>query len=284
MKPHIRLLAIDIDGTLLDPQYQISARNLTALERAHRAGIEVALVTGRRHRFALPVAQSLGFDVCLISSNGAVTKSSRGELFHRDLLPLSTARKLCAYMDEFHANTVLTFDIETKGALVLEPQHDLASSVFGWLEKNAPYMDFVQPLEKALVSDPVQIMFCGALKRMEQAQNRLACSELMREITVLRTVYPPRNLSILDVLTHSCSKGHALERWAKHRGIRREEVMAIGDNYNDVEMLEFAGMPVIMGNAAEQLKQNGWAVTLGNDESGVAVAVERLLGETFISA
>ena len=91
VKRPVRLIAIDIDGTLLDSKVEISPANLNALRRAHEAGVEIVLVTGRRHKFALPVAHSLGFDLWLISSNGAVTRSTGGELFHRDLLPKTTA-------------------------------------------------------------------------------------------------------------------------------------------------------------------------------------------------
>jgi hydroxymethylpyrimidine pyrophosphatase-like HAD family hydrolase len=100
---------------------------------------------------------------------------------------------------------------------------------------------------------------------------------MAERITVLKTRYDIRDLVIIDVLKHGCSKGHALERWARHRGFGREEVMAIGDNYNDIEMLEFAGVPVIMGNARPDLKQSRWRVTLPNDQSGVAAAVEEVL-------
>ena len=93
----------------------------------------------------------------------------------------------------------------------------------------------------------------------------------------LRTQYDFRDLCIVDMLNAGCSKGHALERWAKHRGFDRSEVMAIGDNYNDVEMLTFAGHPVIMGNACDDLKQNGWTVTLHHDEHGVAATIEQVL-------
>ena len=82
---------------------------------------------------------------------------------------------------------------------------------------------------------------------------------------------------MIDILNAGCSKGHALERWAAHRGYRREQVMAIGDNHNDVEMLEFAGHPVIMGNASEELRARGWNVTLGNDRCGVAAAVAEVV-------
>ena len=276
--PSIRLLATDIDGTLLNPQFQISDRDLAALRQAHAAGIEVVLVTGRRHTFALPIAQQLGFDLCLISSNGAVTRSLAGETFHCDLMPVETCRRLCQAMQEFRGHTVLTFDKETKGAIVIERMDELTTSIRRWLENNMQYIEFIVPIEKALVTDPVQAMFCGSMARMVEARRALEAVGLDGKITILRTEYPARDLSMIDVLNAGCSKGHALERWAHHRGIRREEVMAVGDNHNDVEMLEFAGHPVIMGNACEELRGRRWTVTLGNDACGVAAAVDAVLG------
>jgi Cof subfamily protein (haloacid dehalogenase superfamily) len=277
-KPSIRLLATDIDGTLLNPQFQVSDCDLMALRRAHAAGIEIVLVTGRRHTFALPIAKQLGFDLWLISSNGAVTRSLAGETFHRDLMPAETCRKLCAAMQEFRGNTVLTFDKETKGAIVLEHLDELGESIRRWLEKNMEYIEFVVPIENALVSDPVQAMFCGTMLRMSQALRALEGAGMDGTVTVLRTEYPARDLSMIDVLNTGCSKGHALERWATHRGYQREEVMALGDNHNDVEMLEFAGYPVIMGNACAELLSRGWTVTRSNDACGVAAAVDLALG------
>jgi Cof subfamily protein (haloacid dehalogenase superfamily) len=274
----IRLLAVDIDGTLLNPEFQISPADLAAVRRAHADGVEVIVVTGRRHSFALPIVQQLGFDLWVISSNGAITRSLAGETFHRNPLPAQTCRKLCAEMREFRGNTVITFDTEAHGAIVLERMDELNASIQRWLEKNLRYIDFVIPIEKSLTTDPVQAMFCGPIARMHHALEVLAASGLDELITVLRTEYPVRDLSMIDVLNHGCSKGHALERWAKHRGIPREQVMAIGDNYNDIEMLAFAGAPFIMGNAAEELRRNGWEVTLPNDQSGVAAAIEQVLG------
>lgn len=280
LKPgSIRLLASDIDGTLLNPEFRISDDDLAALRRAHAAGIEIVLVTGRRHTFALPIAQQLGFDLWLISSNGAVTRSLSGESFHRDLMPKEVCRNLCGAMQEFRGNTVLTFDKEVKGAIVIEHLDDLNLSIRRWLEKNMPFIEFVVPIENALISDPVQAMFCGSMERMSEALRTLQAAGMDNRITVLRTEYPERDLSMIDVLNAGCSKGHALERWARHRGIRREEVMAIGDNHNDVEMLEFAGHPVIMGNACDELRARGWNVTLGNDRCGVAAALAGVIGD-----
>jgi len=279
----IRLLAVDIDGTLLSSQFRISEVDLNALRRARDAGIEVILVTGRRHTFALPMAKQLGYDLWLISSNGAVTRSLSGENFHRDLLPKETCRQLCAAMLEFRGNTVITFDKENKGALVLERMDELTTSIRQWLEKNSQFIEFVIPIENALVTDPVQIMFCGTIRRMRKALSCLEASGFEEEVTILRTEYPLRDLSIVDVLNRNCSKGRALERWAGHRGIAREQVMAIGDNYNDVEMLAFAGVPFIMGNACEELRSRGWQLTRSNDENGVAAAVEYVLGTSELS-
>jgi Cof subfamily protein (haloacid dehalogenase superfamily) len=277
----IRLIAIDIDGTLLNSHSEISPANLDALRRAYEAGIETVLVTGRRHDFALPIALTLGFDVWIISSNGAVTRSTRGERFHRDLLPQATAMKLCRAMPEFHNHMVITFDRDGLGAIVCEQRERLYGVIQRWMEKNAPVIEYVKPIERALIEDPIQVMFCGQVELMKTAEQKLFDCGFADEITVLRTQYDHRDLTIVDILNTGCSKGHALERWAQHRGLVRDEVMAIGDNYNDIEMLTFAGHPVIMGNASDELKQNGWTITLHNDESGVAAAIEQVLGSTI---
>jgi Cof subfamily protein (haloacid dehalogenase superfamily) len=271
----LRLIAIDIDGTLLNPEFQISETDLATLRRAHAQGIEIILVTGRRHAFALPIAQQLGFDLWLISSNGAITRSLAGETFHRDLLPEPTCRELVRVMQEFRGQTVLTFDSNGPGTIVIERLDQLEGSIQRWLEKNIQYIQFVVPIENALTTDPVQAMFCGPVAHMQRVLQALGRCGL--PITVLRTEYPGRDLSIVDVLNAGCSKGHALERWVNYRRITREQVMAVGDNYNDIEMLAFAGHSFIMGNASEELRGRGWTLTRSNAESGVAAAIEHVL-------
>jgi Cof subfamily protein (haloacid dehalogenase superfamily) len=281
----IQLLALDIDGTLTDPHYQVPARNIAALRAAHEAGIQIVLATGRRHDYAMPIAQELGFPVCLISSNGALIRSSVGETFFTDKLPANTARELIQYMDEFRGHAVLTFDraanIPGNDSLVLESADELNKSIARWMELNGPYIKFVSPLENALTEDPLQAMYCGRVAFMDELQKRVDQADFLDKMTILKTQYDHRDLCILDILNRECSKGHALKRWVEQQGIRREHVMAIGDNYNDLEMLEYAGLPVVMGNASNDMKQNGWKVTASNAESGVAQAVEEVLGLAF---
>ena len=127
-------------------------------------------------------------------------------------------------------------------------------------------------------SPPIRCKPCSAAPWQLMQQALAALGRCGLPITVLRTEYPGRDLSIVDVLNAGCSKGHALERWANYRGIRREQVMAIGDNYNDIEMLAFAGQPFIMGNASQELLDRGWTLTRSNAESGVAAAIEARAG------
>jgi len=277
VKHPIRLIAVDLDGTLLNSKVELSTENRDALNRAHEAGIEIVLGTGRRHDFALPIAKSLEFDLWLFSSNGAVTRSTRDETFHRDLLPKETAIRLAQAMRRYRNYMVLTFDRPAMGAIVCENHEELYGVIQRWMDKNADFIEYISPIELALTEDPIQAMFCGPIELMNQAQEDLNATGFREDMTVLRTQYDFRDLCIVDILNAGCSKGHALERWAQHRGLERSEVMAIGDNYNDVEMLTFAGHPVIMGNACAELKQNGWTETLHHDEHGVAAAIEEVL-------
>jgi hypothetical protein len=230
----------------------------------------------------LPIAQELGFPVWLISSNGALIRSSKGETFYFDRLPRASAIKLIQHMGHFRGNAVLTFDRPGHGALVLERVEELNQTIARWIQSNQAYIRYISPLEDALIDeDPIQAMYCGKVARMQEAQLRIAKADFLDEITIVRTQYDHRDLCILDILNRDCSKGHALRRWAERHGVPRSQVMAIGDNYNDMEMLEFAGVPVIMGNATEDLKQNGWKVTGTNAESGVAQALEEVFGAGF---
>jgi len=123
--------------------------------------------------------------------------------------------------------------------------------------------------------DPIQVMFVGLCATVQDALTKLRSLPFADEYKLAFTEYLTRDISVLDVLGRGVSKGVALAEWARRLGVRREEVMAIGDNWNDCEMLEYAGLPVVMGNSVEGLKTRGWTVTLSNDENGLAEAVKR---------
>ena len=270
----IRLLAVDIDGTLLDSRAQLPERNKAALQAAHRAGIEVALVTGRRYPFALPIAEQLGFEHVLIASNGAVIKSTGGRSYVRHLLARSTAERAIAHTRPWRTFTMLAFDIEGKGQIVMETLDNRTPGFLKWYEKNAAFV-VLQPLETALTSDPLQVMYSGPLVVMREIAAALDEAPFRADFQLTKTFYEVRDLGIMDLIHPACSKGSGLKEWAERCGIPREQVMAVGDNFNDLEMLEYAGVPVVMGNAVPELQGDGRRVTLDNDSAGLAVAIER---------
>lgn len=282
MHPPVRLVAIDMDGTLLPTFSQsISPRNAKALRAAQQAGITVAIATGRRTAYTAPLLDGLGLraDMPLITSNGAVTRTLGGDPIDRSHLEARVARGLCSLLRPF-GTLVFTFDHIGRGELVLEDFDQAHQRIALWVEANRNAIEVVQPLENALPdgNDPIQGMVTGGLDKMRLAEKALKASQWSGSCEAVRTEYPARDLSILDLLPPGVSKGWALQRLAARLGVDRKETMAIGDNWNDVDMLEWAGQAIMMANAAQDLrtlaKTRGWKQTPPNDEDGVAVTLE----------
>ncbi len=267
----IRLIALDIDGTLLDSHGHIPPANLDAVTRAIAAGVEVALATGRRFDFARSIFEQLPEPLTLILSNGAVVKTRAGETIVRHLLPREVAHDVLQRTPQHRGTTAVLFDRPRAGQIVYETvdwDHPLHRAFF------RANRDFIatMPLEEALTEDPIQVMFTGRCADMRQLYDELVVCE--GRFAVSLTEYEYRDFSLVDVIRAGCSKGSALCELAAARGINPAEVMAVGDNLNDLSMLEFAGRPVVMGNAVPELLDRGWPVTGPNDAAGVASAIE----------
>jgi Cof subfamily protein (haloacid dehalogenase superfamily) len=281
----IRLIAIDIDGTLTPSTGpKISPRNCAALRAAEAAGIEIVISTGRRQAYAMPlIAQvGLGGESVMISSNGAVVRGFDGQLLDRRFLPVETARQLCVALRGY-GTLVFTFDRDGAGCMVIEDLQQLHARIDRWVEANRPYLVEVEPIERAFDGgeEPIQGMVCGTVEEMVAAEQQLLLTDLAGQIAMHRTEYPARNLSILDLLPPGCSKAAALDHLARIRGLKPDQIMAIGDNLNDLEMLEYAGHPVVMANANAKVlalaQSRRWSLTASNDDDGVALAVEEVL-------
>jgi Cof subfamily protein (haloacid dehalogenase superfamily) len=285
MHPPVRLVAIDMDGTLLPTLSQtISPRNARALRAAQEAGVTVAIATGRRAAYTAPLLEGLNLraDMPLITSNGAVTCTLAGEMIGSCHMDASVARGLCGLLRPF-GTVVFTFDRPGRGELVLEDLEQAHGRIAMWVEANRNAIEVVKPLESALTdgSEPIQVMAAGSVSRMRQAEAALKASEWNADCESVCTEYPARDLSILDILPPGVSKGWALERLAARLGVDRRETMAIGDNWNDVRMLEWAGQGIVMANASAELrtmaKTLGWRQAPSNDDDGVAQVIETAL-------
>ncbi len=238
------MLAIDIDGTLLPSAgTRVSERTCRTLREAESAGLEVVIATGRRQAYAMPLLSPMGLrpETVLITSNGTVTRTMAGESIDRFFLPVETARELCPALRPF-GTTVFTFDREGPGELVLESLQALHERIALWVEANRPWIREVRPLERAFDGGeaPVQGMVCGGVPEMRRAEEWLtAQSRWRRRLNCTGPSIPSRDLTIVDILPPGCSKGAALRRLAEKQGVAPESILAIGDNWNDLEMLEF---------------------------------------------
>src|SRR6185312_9903144 len=146
----------------------------------------------------------------------------------------------------------------------------------GYYEKNKAFIaEAPAPLAAVLTEDPIQVMFNGSVEPMRALVEALRGSDRAADYAVAITEYAKRDFSLVDVNAPGCSKGATVARWARGRGLTRDEVMAVGDNLNDVEMLDFAGTAIVMGNATDEMKRRGYLATETNDEEGLARAIER---------
>src|ERR1041384_7733014 len=259
----IRLIGIDVDGTLLDPRGQIPQANIDAIHDAVAAGIHVALVTGRSYPFVRPIAEPLPSTMTLIVSNGAVERGMDGARFAQRLLGRHIARAVLESTRLFRHAAALVFDRDADRQVMFETMDWEHPGRKAYWARNQSLIAQSVPLEDALVENPIQVMFNGGVAAMRALVAALQGEA--RDFAVALTEYVHRDFSLIDVTAPSATKGRALAWRAAQLGIARDEVMAVGDNFNDLEMLEFAGVPVVMGNSVPGLLDRGWAVTGDNE-------------------
>lgn len=283
----IKLLALDLDGTLLDSRGEIPAFNIEAIRQAEKQGVLVTIVTGRRFRDARPVALELNLNAPLISHNGALTKFADSlETVSASILSNETIREILRIGKDFGADAMLSSDPHSKGVLLYDRVSDEnlpLQKYIAWSrrlhgDEAEEAVHHVENLENILDDyETVHVSFSGGCAPMA-ALEVLLRNELAEKVNVLTTVYTSLNFTLIDILASDASKGAGLARLAAYENIQPENVMAMGDNFNDLQMLEYAGTAVLMGNAAPELLESGkFHETLSNDEAGVAAAIEKFI-------
>jgi len=270
----VRLIALDIDGTLLDEPSRLPAINRDAVAEAAERGIEIALVTGRRYDFATPIARQFPCPLTMIVNNGALVKSSDGDTQLVHLLPRDIAARVLDETTAFREQASVCFNRPRENQVIYERIDWEDPLRRGYFERNREYLAEMSPLRDCLTEDPIQVMFTGYANQVREVETFLSRLPFVSEFSLARTIYDKRDFGLVDVIAAGCSKGSTLAEWVRRRGWSREDVMAIGDNLNDMEMLQFAGLPVVMANSVPELKSLGWRETLSNDQGGVAAAIE----------
>jgi len=283
----IKLLALDLDGTLLNSRGQVPDANRRAIRAAEDHGVLVTIATGRRFRDGRPVGLELELNAPLVTHNGALLKYADSlETVASSLLSTDTALEIVRVGKEFGGDALVSADPHGKGTLLYDRLSDdnmPLRKYVAWAKKlHGPDAEqavmHVEDLDEVLPKQEViHISFSGTCTRMSEMTEVLR-TELGNTVTLLSTIYPRLNFTLIDILPPDASKGKGLEKLALLNGIAAEDVMAIGDNFNDLEMLEYAGTPVVMGNADPNLLERAeFYTTVSNDEDGVSKAIERFI-------
>ena len=262
----IKMLATDLDGTLLPTGSRVPEENIAAVQRAVKAGVVVTIATGRMFRAALPVAEAIGASVPIITYNGALIKSVDGHVYAAHYLPEDVVRaaldfcRARGWYVQLYADDVLYFAEHTAESAGYEAEQQIKGETVGWdgLYAHTAHVAKLLSISSGAEETDVRIKELGA--------------HLAGRADVVRS-----NPKYAEIVSHGVSKAAALTQLAGLLHIPMENVMAIGDSNNDLPMLRAAGHSVAMGNALPEVKEACEFLTGDCEKGGFAEAVEKFV-------
>jgi hydroxymethylpyrimidine pyrophosphatase-like HAD family hydrolase len=278
----IRLIAADLDGTLLDPDGALSPRTLAALHAAHAAGAVTVLATARRYTGAEPIAHAIGAVDAVITFDGAQTRRfPDGAILASAHLDARHGQAAAELMYAHGLRPIAQHSDEAGERLIIGPQPEAP-------EWSRAYLDAVAPLVVpssldavcAGQQDPVRVVAFGPAPRVRWVARLIASHpDFTSEASGAPGVHVLHagnyGTAELTVLPAGVSKGTALQQVGVQFGIPMQQVLALGDGLNDISMFRVAGLSVAMENAAKALLRVAHATTASNHEDGAAQAIER---------
>jgi Cof subfamily protein (haloacid dehalogenase superfamily) len=262
-----KMLVCDIDGTLLNSQSKLTPEVIAAVQDAHRAGVIVTLATGRQLRGVLSIVEELGVNVPVILGNGVVIAdpAQRETLLHRPL-ERDTAH---AILDVIRSHGMWagimghTFEgVDTY--YDIDPGFDEA---YVFIHKDTEFAKQVEDL-KEVTHEPIKVLLVERPEKVEALVEDLRKLEMPFNMVISTHDFP--DYTFLEMFHHESTKASGIEHVAQLFNVPREQIVAVGDNVNDLEMIEYAGLGVAMGNAAAPVKEQADLITKSNDEHGVA--------------
>lgn len=267
-----KLVAIDLDGTLLNSHKHISERNKNALTLSIEKGIKIVICSGRIFAGARIFAREISVKEPVIACNGAVIKNmATDEVLFSDTLSIEDTCKII----EICRSRGIYFHIYVDDSMYTETL-GFSSLFYSKMNQELPEKDRV---DIRLVEDTAEVLVDKGLKASKivvVSENLKQLADVRKMIEQLETVdVMSSNYDNFEVVNHGVNKGQALKFLSSRLGIAEEEIIAIGDNENDLTMLEFAGLGVAMGNAEAMVKEIADEITSRNDEDGVAKILEK---------
>jgi Cof subfamily protein (haloacid dehalogenase superfamily) len=276
-----KIIALDIDGTLLNSCGRVPDRTNKTIHRAAEEGLVILVVTGRRFFTAKQRVLQLELPNTLLAvHNGAILKQLSGELLYHRLLPRDTAQQAVEVSKEMGLCPVVFAGTDDEATVLVEDYGGkLDSWERGYLKENQRFLREVDNLSTNLPDDVIEVICVVPTANLHRLAEIFE-ERLNGQVKPIVVTTADSQRAFIGLTSPDVSKREPLRFLAEKENIDRTEIIAIGDNYNDLEMLEFAGVGVVMDNAVPELKQMGFHVTASNNEDGVAKALEKFVFES----
>lgn len=271
----IKLICIDMDGTLLMDQQNVSEENKKAIKEAVSRGVHVAITTGRVYNCAKLYSDEIGLKTPIIASNGAFIGGSNGEAIYNNPLSANEIKDFLSLTKQYGLLSYLTGNFGIVSTTELPDNHIYKVLNKRLKDEEKIKFEVIDNIDNAFKLYPNQL-----LKGVCIEKNNI--SNLMKVKKELKQLNPELEIvsswdDNFEIMKKGSSKGEAVAQLSKYFNLKRDEVMCIGDSENDLSMIEYAGIGVAMGNAIDIVKQSAQYVTLPNTESGVAKAIEKFV-------
>ena len=261
----IKLIASDMDDTLLNSEVKISERNAKAIKSALAAGKIFLIATGRMYVSARPYAENLGLDVPLVTYNGALVKgSTSGEVFYEHKMKLATANEVLAYCQEkgYYVQLYVGDSILIKEENAFSRMYTKISGIPTTAIGEALFHTDEEPYKILVMT--------GADEFNDVWQQFAAKFKGKLDVTSSKD-------NFLELMEPGVNKWEAVKSVAASYGVKPEEIMCIGDSNNDISMIANAGIGVAVANAKDSVKEHAKIVTASNNDDGVALVIESIL-------
>ncbi|MFE1245602.1 Cof-type HAD-IIB family hydrolase [Fictibacillus sp. NPDC058756] len=283
----MKLIAIDMDGTLVNKQLKVTKENSEVISQAVKDGHHVVIATGRSYDEARHTLEDAELHLPLICVNGAEIRSAEWEILSSTPLEFSQYEEIKSILDKediyyelytskgtYTDNREKAYEVMKDIVITSNPEatdDDVQKAALRRFRLGL--VSVVGDFEKLLDQKDIEVYkFLAFSSDNDKLQRAFQHLQAVDDLAVSSSAD-----NNLEITNSEAQKGVALKRFAEINGIPLENTMAIGDNYNDVSMLEIAGFPVAMGNAVDEIKDMAAFVTKENDESGVAFAIQRFL-------
>lgn len=271
-----KLICIDMDGTLLNSKHKISKASKKTLIKAHDMGVHIVITTGRTYVDAEAYSDLIGLNSPIIACTGAVVKEKYDEnVIYKSSIDEEICRKLLKIFEKYHVKPIFysLYKVYCGDLIIKVGMH---------------YLKFIESLNKNIKIDYIRnekkwfqvfelerdnIIKCEIINRSKDK-----ISSLKKELANVNGIEITSSSSYnIEITKKGAAKGRAIEILAEHYGIKKDEIIAIGDSENDISAIEFAGMGIAMKNASEEVKKKANFVTDTNDNDGVAKAIEKFV-------